>query len=323
MLLRQVDRRIGLSEAVAAALHDPRDPDRISHTMRELVAQRLYGLCSGYEDLNDHDRLRHDPLLQTAVGKATELASSPTLSRLETRVIRADIVALSRVLVEQFIAAHPKPPEELILDIDASDVPLHGNQELAEFHGYYGSYCYLPLYVFCGKAMLACLLRRSRIDGAQHVAAVIKLLVAHLRQVWPKARIIVRGDSGFCRQPLIRWCERHGVYYAIGVARNLRLHSQVAGWERLMKERYTDAVRRLGLHADAAPAGNRPGRHRTGQGLCRHHPGETAQDRRLHPTQHPAHPHPAGFTSPHARHLTLQPQEPWPLKPPASAAPAR
>lgn len=231
MLLRQVDRKIGLSAAVAAALCDPRDPERITHPLRDLVAQRLYGLCCGYEDLNDHDRLRHDPLMQTAVGKVEELASSPTLSRLETRATRADVVALNRVLVEQFIAAHAQAPEEIVLDADASDVPLHGDQELSQFHGYYDHYCYLPLYVFCGQAMLACVLRPSRIDGARHAAALIKLLVSRLRQAWPNVRIIVRGDSGFCRQPLLRWCERHGVGYVIGVARNARLHRQVAAWE--------------------------------------------------------------------------------------------
>lgn len=231
MLLRQMDRRLGLSDAVAAALKDPRLPERIRHEQRDLVAQRLYGLCCGYEDLNDHDRLRHDPLMQTAVGKAEELASSPTFSRLETRATRSELIALNRVLVEQFIASHRKAPAELVLDVDASDVPLHGEQEQSQFHGYYDHYCYLPLYVFCGQAMLACLLRPSRIDGAKHAAAVIKLLVGRLRQAWPKVRIIVRGDSGFCRQRLLRWCERHQVGYVIGVARNARLHKRVKFWE--------------------------------------------------------------------------------------------
>ena len=231
VLLRQLDQRIGLSKAVADVLHDPRDPDRIIHPLRDLIAQRLYGLCCGYEDLNDHDRLRHDPLLQTAVGKAEVLASSPTFSRLENRASRADLLALNQVLVEQFIAAHAKAPAELILDIDASDVPLHGDQELSEFHGYYDHYCYLPLYVFCGQTMLCCILRRSRIDGAKQAAAVIKLLVTRLRQAWPQTHLIVRGDSGFCRQLLIRWCERHHVSYVIGVARNARLQKAVADWE--------------------------------------------------------------------------------------------
>ena len=231
MLVRQVDRKLGLSASVAAALHDPRDPERITHSLRDLVAQRLYGLCCGYEDLNDHDVLRHDPLMQTAVGRVDELASSPTFSRLETRATRTDVMALNRVLVEQFIAGHRRPPEELILDVDASDVPLHGDQEGAQFHGYYDHYCYLPLYVFCGRAMLACVLRPSRIDGARHAAAVIKLIVTRLRQTWPEVRMIVRGDSGFCRQRLIRWCERKAVGYVIGVARNARLHKRVEAWE--------------------------------------------------------------------------------------------
>lgn len=238
MLLRQVDRKLGLTKAAASALHDPRDPGRIKHTLRDLVAQRLYGLCCGYEDLNDHDRLRHDTLIQTAVGKTTELASSPTFSRLETGVTRADCIALNRVLVDQFVASHPTPPEELVLDFDASDVPLHGDQELGEFHGYYDHYCYLPLYVFCGKEMLACLLRPSKIDGAKHAAAILKLLVGHLRRVWPRVRIVLRADSGFCRQLMIRWCERHDVGYVVGVARNARLHQIVEGWEYWLRHQY-------------------------------------------------------------------------------------
>jgi hypothetical protein len=238
MLLRQVDRKIGLSEAVAAALHDPRNPDLIVHELRDLVAQRLYGLCCGYEDLNDHAALRQDPLMQTAVGTGEDLGSSPTLCRMERRASRADVVALNRVLVDQFIASHSAPPEELALDIDASDIPLHGDQEQREFHAYYDHYCYLPLYVYCGKAMLAGVLRRSRIDGAKHAAAVIKLLVTRLRQAWPEARIIVRGDSGFCRQRLIRWCERQAVGYVIGVAKNARLNRIVEDWERAMATRY-------------------------------------------------------------------------------------
>jgi len=241
MLVRQMDQRLGLSKAVAGALHDPRDPGRITHDLRDLVAQRLYGLCCGYEDLNDHGQLRHDPLMQTAVGRTDELASSPTLSRLETRATRADIVALNRVLVEQFIAAQAVAPAELVLDVDASDIPLHGEQEHGEFHAYYDHSCYLPLYVFCGKALLACVLRRSRIDGAKHAAAVIKLLVSCLRKAWPQVRIIVRGDSGFCRQRLIRWCERQQVGYVIGVARNARLHQIVAGWERLLEHRHAES----------------------------------------------------------------------------------
>lgn len=249
MLLKQVDRRIGLSEAAAASLIDPRDPDRIRHSQRDLIAQRLYGICCGYEDLNDHDRLRHDPLMQTAVGKADELASSPTFSRLETRATRRDAIALNKVLVDQFIASFAAAPDELILDVDASDVPLHGDQEHSQFHGYYDHYCYLPLYVFCGQAMLACLLRPSRIDGAKHAAAIIKLLVTRLRQAWPEVNIIVRGDSGFCRQRLLCWCERHRVGYVIGVARNARLQRRVAAWEMALEQSYqATSIKQRAIH---------------------------------------------------------------------------
>jgi hypothetical protein len=238
MLVRQVDRRIGLSRAVAAALGDARDPSRIAHCLRDLVAQRLYGLCCGYEDLNDHDRLRDDLLMQAAVGRDAALASAPTLCRLENRATREQAWALHGVLVEQFIASHGRAPEELILDIDASDVPLHGEQERHEFHAYYDHHCYLPLYVFCGQALLVCYLRRSRIDAARNAAAVIRLLVHRLRRAWPGVRIIVRGDSGFCRQRLIRWCEKAGVGYVIGLARNARLEERVSLVQLVMQEQF-------------------------------------------------------------------------------------
>jgi hypothetical protein len=238
LLLRRVDERIGLSGAVARALGDERERSRIKHRLRDLIAQRIYGLCCGYEDLNDHDVLRADLLMQTAVGQDKPLGSAPTLCRLETQATRAQVARLHGVLVEQFIASHRRAPKELVLDIDASDVPLHGCQEKAEFHAYYDHHCYLPLYVFCGQAMLACYLRRSRIDGAKNATALLKGLVARLRRAWPKVKITVRGDSGFCRQRLIRWCERSGVGYLIGVARNARLEATVALVELALKEQY-------------------------------------------------------------------------------------
>lgn len=252
LLLRQIDRKIGLTKAVAGALADGRDPTRITHDLRTLVAQRVYAICQGWEDLNDHDSLRHDLAMQTAVGTVTPLASSPTLCRLENRASRQQAWALHNVLVDQFVAGFKAPPEELVLDLDASDIPLHGNQERSQFHGYYDHYCYLPLYVFCGQAMLACYLRNSRIDGAKHAAAVIKLLVTRLRASWPDVRIVVRADSGFCRQRLLRWCERANVGYTIGVARNKRLEKMVAPqearlrseWERTQeKQRAVDELR--------------------------------------------------------------------------------
>jgi hypothetical protein len=247
LLLRQVDQHLGLSRAAAAVIPDARDPERIRHGLRDLLAQRLYGLCCGYEDLNDHKALRSDVLMQTAVGRDQALASAPTFSRLENRASRTQAWALHEVLVAQFIASHKVAPAELVLDIDASDVPLHGNQELSQFHAYYDHHCYLPLYVFCGQAMLACYLRPSKIDGAKHAAAVIKLLVTRLRQVWPSTRFIVRADSGFCRRRLLQWCERSGVGYVIGLARNARLHAGVEYAEAALADGYakTGAKQRL------------------------------------------------------------------------------
>ena len=238
MLLRQLDERIGLTRAAAAVVSDPRAPDRVVHPMRELLAQRIFALCCGHEDLNDHERLREDVLMQTALGRDQVLASAPTLCRLETRATRAQCQGLHEVLMEQFIASHQSPPSGLVLDIDASDIPLHGDQELRQFHGYYDHHCYLPLYVFCGQALLACYLRRSRIDGAKNATALIKRLVQRLRQAWPQVSIIVRGDSGFCRERLMRWCERNAVGYILGVARNGRLEAAVSLVELALAEQY-------------------------------------------------------------------------------------
>lgn len=238
LLLRQVDEHLGLSRAAAAVIPDPRDPERIHHGLRELLAQRLYGLCCGYEDLNDHKALRADLLMQTAVGSDELLASAPTFSRLENRATRAQAVALHGVLVDQFVASHAPAPQELVLDIDASDVPLHGEQELKQFHAYYDHHCYLPLYVFCGQSLLACVLRPSQIDGAKHAAAVIKLLIDRLRRSWPDTKFIVRADSGFCRRRLLQWCERSNVGYIVGLARNSRLHEAVQVAEASLADAY-------------------------------------------------------------------------------------
>lgn len=256
LLLRQVDQHLGLSRAAAAAIPDPRDPERIRHGLRDLLAQRLYGLCCGYEDLNDHQTLRDDVLMQTAVGRDRALASAPTFSRLENRATRAQAWSLHEVLVRQFIDSHETAPTELILDIDASDVPLHGDQELSQFHAYYDHHCYLPLYVFCGQAMLACVLRPSRIDGAKQAAAVIKLLITRLRRSWPETRFIVRADSGFCRRRLVQWCERADVRYLIGLARNARLHAVVEMAEASMADAYRASSTKQRLIGDFFYAAN-------------------------------------------------------------------
>jgi len=190
-----------------------------------MLRQRVYGLAQGYEDLNDHDTLREDLALQTAVNRDEALASSPTLCRLENRAGRETAWALHAVLVEQFIASHKRAPKELVLDFDATDDRVHGEQEGRFFHGYYDHYCFLPLYVFCGEQLLVSYLRPSKIDGAKHAGAILKLLVTRLRQAWPKVRIVFRADSGFCRHWLLGWCERNRVDYILGIAKNSRLNA--------------------------------------------------------------------------------------------------
>ncbi len=223
-LLRKLERRLGLLEAVARTLADPRDPERIEHTLGDMLRQRVFGLVQGYEDLNDHATLRNDPLMQTACERDTALASAPTLCRLENRASRAAAWAIHEVIVEKFIASFKAAPEELVLDFDATDDPLYGRQEGRFFHGYYDSYCYLPLYVFCGEQLLVSYLRPSKIDEAKHAWAVLALLVKRLRRAWPTVRIILRGDSGFCRRKMLTWCERHDVGYCVGLAKNKRLN---------------------------------------------------------------------------------------------------
>lgn len=238
MLLGEVDRKLGLLDAAARCIADPRSPLLIKHGVRDMLRQRVYGLALGWEDLNDHGALRQDVAMQTAVGVDREVASAPTLCRLEKWADRATAWRLHQVLVEQFIASFKRAPEELVLDFDATDNPLHGQQEGRFFHGYYDSYCYLPLYVFCGQQLLCAYLRPSHIDGARHAAAILKLLVRRLRQAWPGVRIIFRGDSGFCRQRLINWCERSGVHYIVGLARNARLEAMVEYAQLALQEQY-------------------------------------------------------------------------------------
>jgi len=232
LLLREVDRRLGLIGALNACLTDPRDPAKVVHEQRTLLAQRIFGIALGYEDLNDHDTLRHDPLFAVLAEQRPDpdapLASSPTLCRLENRIDRKALGRLSAVLVEQFVASFDSPPAELVLDFDATDDPLHGRQEGRFFHGYYDHYCFLPLYVFCGSRLLVAYLRPSNIDASLHTGAILKLLVRRLRQAWPKVRIIVRGDSGFCRWKLMRWCDRNAVFYVLGLARNVVLEKLAA-----------------------------------------------------------------------------------------------
>ncbi|MHB1199952.1 MAG: IS1380 family transposase [Polaromonas sp.] len=238
MLLGETDRKLGLIEAAARCIADPRNPLLIKHAVRDMLRQRVYGLALGWEDLSDHGALRGDVAMQTAVGVERGVASAPTLCRLEKWADPQTAWRLHKVLVEQFIASFKAPPEELVLDFDATDNPLYGQQEGRFFHGYYDGYCYLPLYVFCGQQLLCAYLRPSRIDGAKHAAAILKLLVRRLRQKWPQVRIVFRGDSGFCRQRIINYCERSGVNYIIGLARNARLQAITEFLELAMKDEF-------------------------------------------------------------------------------------
>ena len=238
MLLGETDRKLGLLDAAARCIPDPRNPLLIKHAVRDMLRQRVYGLALGWEDLIDHGSLREDVAMQTAIGVEREVASAPTLCRLENWADKRTAWQLHQVLVDQFIASFKEPPQELVLDFDATDNPLHGQQEGRFFHGYYDCYCYLPLYVFCGQQLLCAYLRPSRIDGAKHAAAILKLLVTRLRQTWPQVKIVFRGDSGFCRQRILNYCERADVHYLVGLARNTRLEQMTEFVELAMKDAY-------------------------------------------------------------------------------------
>src|SRR3954468_14161304 len=234
LLLSEEADRIGLLDALDAAIPDPRDPRFIVHDQRALLAQRVTAIALGYEDLNDHQSLRTDPVLQVAAGRAPEpelpLASPPTLCRLENRVDHAALVKIAEVLVDQFIAAHPQPPEHLMLDFDATDDLVHGKQEMRFFHGYYDNHCFLPLYVFCGDELLVAYLRPSNIDASKHTRAVLKLLVRRLRAAWPGGKRTIRAASGFCRWRTVRWGDSNGIGYVLGLARNPALQRQARDW---------------------------------------------------------------------------------------------
>ena len=228
LLLREVDRRLGLTAQVARRLGERRQRGKVRHEVVTMLRQRVHALALGYEDLNDHDTLRGDPVVQTACGRGQPLASASTLCRFERRAERQWAIAIHQELVEQFIGSFSHPPRELVLDFDATDAAVHGHQPGGFFHGYYDRYCFLPLYVFCGQQLLVAYLRRSNQDGAKHAWAILSLLVKRLRQAWPGVRIVFRGDSGFCRHRMFDWCERHDVGYIVGLARNQVLEREAA-----------------------------------------------------------------------------------------------
>ena len=248
LLLREVEQKFRFLEQFARCFTDHRDPERVEHTLLELVKQRAFGLCLGYEDLNDHDQLRLDPLLAVLVGKTDPLgekrlqpadrgkplAGKSTLNRLELTPVGADadsrykkIVAhiskMEAFLVDVFLQQHPTPPEHIILDLDATDDPVHGHQLGHFFHGYYDHDCFLPLYIFCGDHPLCALLRPGDMDAAAGSLTQVERIVTRIRQRWPNVKILLRGDSGFCREYLMRWCEANGVDFLFGLAKNKRL----------------------------------------------------------------------------------------------------
>jgi hypothetical protein len=245
-----VDRRIDLTRKVSRVLDDPRVKGRCDHHLVSLIRQRVYGLALGYEDLNDHDPLRHDPVFQTAVESDKALASASTLCRFENRAEREMAVRITEVMVEQFIASYKEAPKRLILDFDATDDAVHGQQEGRFFHGYYDHYCFLPLYVFCGSQLLVAYLRPSNIDPARHAWAILSLLVKRLRKAWPKVKIIFRGDSGFCRWRLLRWCDHHRVGYIVGLAKNRRINALASDLINEAERRFAATGKKQRLFSD-------------------------------------------------------------------------
>ena len=253
-LLRQTDKCLNLLPRLAECFLDGRNQKLVEHTVEEMLAQRIYGLALGYEDINDHEQLRHDPVFGILAGRVEleePLAGKSTLNRMELgtgvnnryKKITFWKGAVDELLVKLFIEAHPSRPAEIVLDVDTTDLPLHGKQEGRFFHGYYDSYCYLPLYVFCGDHILCARLREANHDASFGCLAEIRRIVGQIRTAWPEAKIVLRGDSGFCRNELMSWCENNGVDFVFGLARNQRLrkiigqqmHEATQQWNRTGK----------------------------------------------------------------------------------------
>ena len=263
LLLQQAERKTNIISQFAECFTDYRNPNLIEHSVEDLIAQRVYGLALGYEDLNDHDELRHDPLLAVMVGKqepsgssrirsrdrGKALAGKSTLNRLELTPARGSSksrykkIAIDRNKVDEFfvnafLQSYSKEPERIILDLDATDDPLHGNQSGRFFHGYYKSYCYLPLYIFCDEHLLCARLRPSNIDASAGSVKELERIVSHIRRHWPKVKIVIRGDSGFCRENIMSWCEENNVGYVLGLAKNDRLNKELEEPLKEAKEEY-------------------------------------------------------------------------------------
>jgi len=264
LLLRETEKQTGIISGFARCFEDKRNPEAIEHTMAELVGQRIYGLALGYEDLNDHDELRLDPLFAVLVGKedpegekrvrsqdrGKAVAGKSTLNRLEltpAAPTAADLrykkivmkpEQIDRLFVDVFLQAHAEAPEQIVLDVDATDDPLHGNQEGRFFHGYYRNYCYLPLYIFCGEFLLCARLRPSNIDASEGTVEELERITGQIRNAWPGVKIVVRGDSGFCRDKIMTWCEAHEIDFVFGLAKNERLKAMIAEQLQRAKEEY-------------------------------------------------------------------------------------
>ena len=233
LLLRETDRKINLLERLSGCFTDKRAADQVKHPLAALLAQRIFGLTLGYEDLNDHEQLRTDPLFAVLAGKQDvdqPLAGKSTLNRLELtgqseryHKISYSPESIDELLTDLFIESHTCMPAQVVLDLDATDIPLHGNQPERFFHGYYDSYCYLPLYIFAGDQLLCARLRPANVDGAKGAVEEVQRIVAQLRKCWPEVRVIVRADSGFCREEMMAWCEANQADFLLGLARNSRL----------------------------------------------------------------------------------------------------
>jgi len=243
LLLGATDRAIGMMERFAACFHDERQPDLIEHKVATLVGQRVFAIALGYEDLNDHDELRHDPMMAVLAGKLSArrrdcapVAGKSTLNRLELSLLAStryhkishNPVAIRALLVDLFLEAHERPPRQITLDLDATDDPLHGEQEGRFFHGYYDCYCYLPLYVFCGEHLLVSKLRSAELDAAAGAVEEVARVVGRIRARWPRTRILLRADSGFAREELMAWCEANSVGFVFGLQKTERLIAMIA-----------------------------------------------------------------------------------------------
>src|SRR5256885_12889556 len=243
LLLGATDRAIKMMDRFASCFHDVRRQELIEHEVVTLVGQRVFGIALGYEDLNDHDELRHDPVMAVLAGKlearrdeCAPVAGKSTLNRLELSRLEAtryhkishNPIAIKRLMVDLFLDAHARCPREIVLDLDATDDPVHGEQEGRFFHGYYDCYCYLPLYVFCGRHLLAAKLRPASVDATAGAVEEVARIVAQIRRCWPHVRILVRADSGFAREELMAWCEANGVHFLFGLAQNERLGANIA-----------------------------------------------------------------------------------------------